>query len=388
MKLSLTPLLLRCQMLTLFGIVLAQAFGQSRIASLLFTLTFPLTLGLWLSRAFTGISRENLLSALTVVAALGCTAGNALLTGTAVSLGYFRKVIMFSASLLYFGCLLDYVPAKGMVRWCFRWNTALALTFAALYLLRKPHMFLLHGRVSGYLTFRFTNPNLAAVFLGGVCMLEIIQVRAYSEKKQKIFHGLLGAVLAVFVWHTQARNAMLLLLLFTLGGSLERLLQLPKGLAAFLVLLPLMFALGYLLFLDAPPLQALLGFWDREGKGLDSRQGIWLFAWEGFRHSPLLGAYSQISGGTGSSQMHNSHVDVLASYGIFVFALFCRFLYGLLRRPSQSGWPMLCRVAFGALLLSGIGEAMLFSGGMGIYLLPGILLMLANFDAYENSLLQ
>jgi len=37
------------------------------------------------------------------------------------------------------------------------------------------------------------------------------------------------------------------------------------------------------------------------------------------------------------------------------------------------------------MLLSGLGEAILFSGGMGIYLYAGIFRVLANFDFEEKG---
>ncbi len=391
MKLSVLPLLIRCQLLALLGIVTAQALGAAGISSLLFAMTFLLTCGIWLVRARSGISPLGVLGAITVLAAVACTAGNALLTETAVSPSYFRKVIMFSITILLFGSLEDYCPRKELVCWIRNWNALLAMVFVGLYLIRNPQMHLLNGRVSVYLTFRFTNPNLAAVFLSGVCMLELIGASGSKGKGCKGLHLLLAGAMAFFVWETRARNAQLILLAFALEALLwSRKRRLPGIAAAGICLLPMLFAAGYLLLIDLPIIQEQFRFLVGEGKGLNSRQGIWQFAWNAVLQSPLLGAYSQISGGSGASQMHNSHLDVLASYGGGVFCLFCLFLYGLLEKGCPGNRAMLCRLAFAALLLSGMGEAMLFSGGMGIYILPGMTLMLANddFEAYEDSVFQ
>ena len=37
-------------------------------------------------------------------------------------------------------------------------------------------------------------------------------------------------------------------------------------------------------------------------------------------------------------------------------------------------------MGFSVLLLTGMGEAMLFSGGLGVYIFAGVLRMLANYD--------
>lgn len=58
-----------------------------------------------------------------------------------------------------------------------------------------------------------------------------------------------------------------------------------------------------------------------EGKGIDSREKIWARAFAAFGNSPIFGAYSEIRGENGAYQMHNSHVDVLVSYGVLPFVI-------------------------------------------------------------------
>ena len=393
MKRPLMENLLRWQFFVLGMLMIFQCLGRPDLASGCFTATFLLTLGIWLACAVSGLHRLNILAMLLVLGALGAVAVNALLTETVVTPSYWKKGIMFSATVLLFGSLWCYVPEKGLVRFLFRWSSGMTLFFLGMYLLDKPRMFQLQGRQSGYLTFCFTSPNLTAVFLSALCMVEMIRLTAARERKGRFFHLVLTAVLVWFVWQTRARNALLMLgCFFLLAVFLRNRSTIPKTLAALLAGSPMVFAITYLLVIDWPWVKQLFSFLTGEGKGLDSRNLIWRFAWDAFCASPLVGAYSQISGESGMSQMHNSHVDVLASYGLPVFSLFCVFLYRLLARaPGKSGkGQCLCRLAFGALLLSGLGEAMLFSGGMGIYLLPGMLLMLANFDfeRYEDSVFQ
>ena len=47
---------------------------------------------------------------------------------------------------------------------------------------------------------------------------------------------------------------------------------------------------------------------------------------------------------------------------------------------SNGRIQFICQMGFAALLMSGIGEAMVFSGGQGIYIFCGVILMLANYD--------
>lgn len=382
MKLCADRLLIRLQCLTLAGIIVMQALGKEAVASRLFTLTFVFTFALWLVRLAGGLSKQSLLAIMLLIASGISVSANALLSGTVVSFSYMKKLIMFWSTLVCFAAVCEYRPTEKDIRFVFQWNAFLACFLTAMYFAGKPQMYLLGGRVSAYLTFRFTNPNLAGVFLAAICMIEAIHAAAAEKYRTKLSHFLLAGMMAFFAFQTQSRNAQLLLLFFFLFFTGKR-SQMNGRMAAWIVMLPFLFALGYLLLVYTPAAQMLFSFLIGEGKDLDSRVKIWQFALNAFSASPFFGAYSEISGGTGTSQMHNSHLDILASYGAPVFGLFCVFLVSVLRDNGarKTGClSSLCRIGFSALLLSGIGEAMLFSGGMGIYLFAGVLRMLANSD--------
>lgn len=387
MKMHIEALLVRLQVLTLGGIVAAQALGKPSLASLLFTLTFFLSFGLWLAMAIGKLSNGDLLAVFLLAASCLSVTVNALLTATVVSFSYFKKLIIFWTTILLFSAMGKYQTEAADVRFVFRWNTILVVFLIGMYFLRRDQMYQLNGIVTIYLTFGFTNPNLVAVFLSAACMIERIHGAAVSGKMEKLLHGVLAGFLIFFVWETRARNAQLLLMAFLLARFVLSLFpkwmpEMKGWFAGLIAVLPLVFAVGYLGLIRIPSVQRLFSFWIGEGKGLDSRVEIWTFALRSFVSSPLTGAYSEISGGTGASQMHNSHLDILASYGAPVCILTCAFLFLMLygKRQQSGRVHFLCQMGFAALLMSGIGEAMLFSGGMGIHLFGGVLLMLMNFD--------
>ena len=114
---------------------------------------------------------------------------------------------------------------------------------------------------------------------------------------------------------------------------------------------------------------------------LDSRVAIWRNAFEKLNHSPFIGDYSGISDGTGVSQLHNTHVDIAVSYGTCILVLVCVFLCkifyqsGKVYKEKQNYiyiWGFACAI------MLGVGEAALFAGGMAIYVLAGILLLLSK----------
>ena len=79
--------------------------------------------------------------------------------------------------------------------------------------------------------------------------------------------------------------------------------------------------------------------------------------------------------------MHNSHINVLVSYGLIVFVLVMIFLFVVLSRSIKNGRGnkgALSVWAFIVCLILGSGEAILFSGGLSFYLLVGQFLLLSN----------
>lgn len=393
MKLHLDQLLIRMLMLCLVGIVALQTLGYAGFASVLFTMTFVLTAALWLCAAAVGIGKCNQLVIWILLLSAGAVCWNALLTGTLVSGSYFKKLILFWTAVLCFGAVADWAPSRRTVCFVFRCNTILAIFLVGVYLLRTEQMYQINQIVTIYLTFGFTNPNLAAAFLSAICTMELIRWKTLGKSAGRFLHLLLGGILVFFVFETRARNAQMMLSVFLVVVSLLNLFPrwrpyFGKWLAVLLSWLPLLFAVAYLLLIYVPAVQRTFSFLAGEGKGLDSRLVIWKFAVESVARSPLTGAYSQISGGTGASQMHNTHLDILASYGAPVLVLTCRLLAALLYGDGRTGRnAFLCRVGFGAMLLSGMGEAMLFSGGMGICLYAGMLLMLTRFPFEEEEAL-
>lgn len=319
MRLRKDTLLIDLQMTALAGIVVFQALGMAAIAGSLFTVTFFLTAFLWLQRVKKQIRGKDCLVLLIMGLSGISVCADAILTDTVVAFSYFKKLIMFWTTLLYFCAVSEYRTEPRDARFLFRWNSFVALFLILVFVIQKDQMHTIHGIVTIYLTFGFTNPNLAAGFLSAVCMIEVIHA-AVSRNKESLLHLLLAEVLVVFVFLTRARNAQLVLALFLAGAFLSLFLSEEKcilsgWMAVLVVWFPFLFALGYLLLVSTPWVKTAFSFLVGEGKGLDSRVGIWTFALKTFGESPLFGAYSQISGGTGASQMHNSHLDILASYG-------------------------------------------------------------------------
>lgn len=379
-------LLLKTLFLAVAGIVVFQTLGYSSLSSMLFLATFPLTGLLWLRSVRKSLTGPDLLMVLTAALALVNMLLNAGANNANMVFPYIKKLIMFVMSLLFLQTAYRLRIGQDMVRFLELVVDGLTLFLIAMYFLQGSRMYVQGGRVSKYLTFCFSNPNLTGLFLACLYMLKLHRLFSPERCFRKLLHIVMAGLMIVFILLTQSRNALLIALLFTaLCGWLvfrgRKNMRIGKGTAAVIATFPAIFALGYMLLINTPVIQTAFSFLVDEGKTLTSRTRIWSFALENLRTSPLIGAYYEISGGSGTSQMHNTHMDIACSYGIPVLVMVCFLLGQYLHqhgRRYQDKEKFLYIWGFAGAVLLGIGEASLFSGGQGIYIFVGAFLLLAN----------
>lgn len=380
--------LLRLDYLMGAAIVVTQLFHIPALTSLFFYGTFFVSLTLWVCTLMEQVSALDLLAMIISFLAFTCVVTNGIFSNAAFSFEYMKKYIMFCCSIIFFAAVMktkidEYTEYfLGWLFWC------VGGILCVMYVAQNAQMHILNGQYTNYLTFRFTNPNMTALFL--VCMSLFLVVVGVGKKRivTKLLFFLMAGVEFIFLYQTLSRNALLavgvflvfLLVLFLLQKK-DRIIVIPQGILALCAVFPMIFAELYLQVVYNPTIMRALSFIVEEGKKLDSRVRIWKEAFGHFRNSPLLGAYYQISNGTGMSQLHNTHIDILTSYGIIVFLLTCIFLWQLMvvvQKNNSHYMQVVALVGFIAALFLGLGEAALFSGGLGIYLYVGIFLVMAN----------
>lgn len=389
--------LLHILFLCVAGIIVTPLFGLGAVTSLLFAATFPLTGLLWLLGLKENRNRLDAMILL-IIALSGCVVLVDLkLHHGEFSIVYFKKFIMFGTTLLFLQgagkvqtdrCLAHFIQIP---------LDLITLLMLIMYVIKNEEMHMIAGVVSRYLTFGFSNPNLLGMFLVCMYLLTLSLLLQEGDRKQKLFRGVILVLQLWFLLKTQSRNGIMVAALFTaitavvffrekiqnrLGIKLA--LRFGKGTTAFVVLVPFAFAVVYMLVVDSDLIGRIFGFMASEGKQLDSRVKMWAPAFEAIEASPLLGSYFAISDGTGAGQMHNTHVDMAASYGIPVLVLVC-WLLGI--HIHQQGKEYADRIgflymaAFCCVILMGTFEAVLFSGGLGFYVFAVIFLPLSGSHA-------
>lgn len=394
MKINVENFIIRLLYMVAAGIVITQALGLKSLASLLFTGTFLLVLMLWFAVSQKRITKLNVMAIIIVVVAITNVLLNALFTGTILSFSYMKKVIMFSSTILFFVAASEadvHISNRVFIN---RMVNFVSCFLIIMYYLQSSSMHLFYGQVTNYLTFRFTNPNLTAMFLISMLFCKIINMLQEKRKAVRFLDFIIAAFLFKFMMETKSRNCMLVFAIFIMQMIVYY--RMPKIkifskkiYAKIMAVWPLIFAIVYMLVVQIPVISQIFSFMISEGKGITSRYRLWSSAFKFVYNSPIIGAYSQISMGTGESHMHNSHMEVMASYGVLVLIIVCVFLYTVIWnkiRSNSSAGNMLYNISFASVLLVGMGEAALFSGGIGVYLFVGMLLLFNNDKSLSGDI--
>ena len=312
--------LLRLDYLLGTAIIICQILYIRQMVSILFYLSFLVSIALWICTTTESLDGLDRLTIAIIMLALIHVAINAAITDAVFSFEYLKKYIMFCCSMVFLSAIRRISLDRGTFRFLEVLFLIVGIFMLFMFFFRNQQMHLLNGRYTRYLTFRFNNPNLTALFLA--CMTMFLEVAAFQERRipMKILLYAVAAAELVFLFLTKSRNALLAVGLFTIVAIWfllrRRRIAFRKGVLGLVAVFPILFSIAYLFFIDNADSVELLSFFAGEGKLLNSRSKVWKAAFQAFESSPVFGAYYQISGGTGLSQMHNTHVDILTSYGL------------------------------------------------------------------------
>lgn len=303
----------------------------------------------------------------------------------AFGLNYYKKVIMFSTFMFLVSfctevrhcrkILLNLLELLPVV-------TGFVFVVAYYYLGKKTF-----GR--GGLSLGFSNPNTAGMWLLHLILYGILFVLDSTKPKLRFLYIPVIVVMISMLELTRTRSCYIALVFFAIMVLLRVFhIKANKILCLIIIILPLVYAIIYLNIVDTDWFQAKFSFMASEGKPLDSRIGVWRGAFASIKEHFFLGDYSGISNGTGQSQLHNTHVDVLCSYGTIPFVLFLKLLYdrsAFTVENSDSFYKYVAFSAFCAVLIMGTFEAAMVAGSMGLNLLTVGLLVLANAEGLSDE---
>lgn len=384
--------LIRLDYLLAMLIILSQVLEYGSFTSPFFYMTFVVTVLLWICTAGEDFTRLDLFTLIIMVVTLIAVLVNGIAAGAAFSFSYLKKYIMFVCTLLFFAAAGRNGVDTRTRHMLVIMQLVTTLVMLGVYLTRTTSMYMFDGQVSSYLVFRFTNPQLTALFLACMIMFLILAVVQERLWFLKILSVAAIGINGFFLTETRCRTALIAVVVFLavlLERTLLRRVRAPiwKWVMAVSAMMPIIVVMCYMQMLSQTWFQNMFSFMTGEGKGLDSRYFIWSSALSLLREHPVFGAYYEASGGAGYSQMHNTHLDIAVSYGVLTMILVCIFLYIVMRRVQErphagmekrKSYRSVALIGFICVILLGSGEAAVFSGGLGIYIYAGVFLL--NFD--------
>lgn len=367
------------ELFLMVGICSFMMLQKSNIVSDLFHLTFiALLVGLLIQlRSKPWINELHVLAVLIIVLSFIHVAAQA----DTWALSYYNKLIIFSSSSLMIPFIAAIEINRRHVNWILGTNLCIAAIYPLMYFgLSDP------GYLGRLLTLHFSNPNLTAMFLLHSVLYCAIALYYFKKKLFRLIILALMLMLVYFIYLTEARSCYLSLAFFAvlvlLNVGLKKDVRFSRGISLLILLLPLILAIGYLFAAKSGLLERFFSFFALgAGKTLTSRVEIWSETLVDFIESPLLGDYYGISDGTGMSQMHNTHLDILASYGIAPFVMFMMLLHKGVTRIlplAVTNFSRMALFAFFTVILQGTFEAALVSGGVGLYIMSFGFLLLAK----------
>lgn len=365
-----------------FLIIWGNILAKTEFISFCFSLTFIILFSMWFVSIYQTRKINSLLILLIVFALMNVTinAGYTLLTLVSIP-EYIKKIIMMISTMLSFYILMLYKPNK-IIRNYVAWMPMLmgiSLIISYYFLGNTDSM-------AQAITLGFSNPNFTAMWL--IHLFLYGAYNTFSTKKIliKIFCLIYCLLIIQLLFLTMARaciGGFFAFILLVIWGFIKRSYKLSPIVLWAILLFPLAFMLIYMGATNYLTYTNTFDMVVSEGKSITSRVGVWTDALTSFKQAWWTGNYAGVSYGTGTSQMLNIHLDILASYGVLPFILFLGLLWQIVRyfnKQLSSFSNYLAFVSFLTIILTGTFEAGLVAGCMGLNFLTSGFLVLSNSE--------
>ena len=298
---------------------------------------------------------------------------------------YYTKFIMFSNTLVYLFVIAKIPFNEKNVKFIFVVNFVIVYIYILFYF-TEPAVY----NINEILTFHFSNSNLTGLWLLQSALYMFLSSYYFKKKFIKLLALFACGFMIFFIFESETRSciiALSLFYMFSLYFTFRKNKKINSFTLIFILLLPLIIVFIYFYLVKSGHI-SIFQFAESEGKPLTSRYKIWQYAFAWIKESPFLGSYYGISIGRGGYHMHNTHLDIIASYGIPIFILTIIYLYRILRKINKlckTRFQRMSELAFFTIIIMGFGESALFSGSMGMHILSCSFLYLARCDECKNN---
>lgn len=377
--------------LLVLGIAFFTMSKDSAVVSNLITLTFPYVLFIFARQYNRGTIPQTYNAIL--LASFVLVFVNISISGPG-GFDYYKKAIMYIAALAWFICCNSIRVSKRTVYYFFGINLLLIFLYLNFY---RHGLEFFEGQL--LLTLNFSNPNLTGMFLLHSLLYIGIFIVCIKDITKRKFNRILLLLISIplfcnvlgLLMMTGSRSSLMSLMFFGFLLVLDMLCRkrfwLKKWALILLAAFPFIFVFIYITYAGTIGDTVSFGM-ESAGKSNTSRNHVWLPIIENIWHYFVIGDYYGISGGSGVSQLHNTHLDVYASYGIVPLLLYIYLLYKLMYNASSRSHSFIQRsglYAFISVLVLCSFEASLVAGSAGLFLLTGGFLMITNLNNHKSS---
>lgn len=232
------------------------------------------------------------------------------------------------------------------------------------------------------LTMHFSSSNLTGMYLAQACLYSLLGFVLTKRKLNKLLLVVLFGFDFYFLFLSGARNSMIAVLMVIVAlvfMIIKRRSQINHAVCWIVAIIPLAFAIAYLVFIDTIVARGTLDFIVEEGKPISSRVCIWSNVFQTLKGIHwLTGDFAKLRG-----NLHNTHITILGSYGVIGVFMLISYLTKVMKKTCafvSSPKQAVCVIAFFGTIFMGNGEAALFYGSLGMYAIACSYLILARYD--------
>lgn len=366
------------------GIIFFTCTERPSLTSLAFTGSFIVLLiqtivYLFLQKKFNAI--DGIMFVIILLSLVNVIAST-LIDGIYITFNYMKEYLIFLATILFFRLVENIRISRKMCTIIFFVQMLICAIYIYTYYFR-PQEYVEYS-FNG-LSLNFSNPNLTAMFLLQSALYMVLGVFYFEKIILKAFCLIFCIVMLKYILETECRNALISFALF-LGIFFLCFFKIDFKFSKLFIFLvnsaPIIFVPVYLIYIELIVEKGWFSFLAAEGKNLDSRVKIWKRAFEVLGDFTFIGNYADAAG-----NVHNSHMVLLCSYGIIILILVILFNCLIVHRISSkvtTKFQVFALAAFFSVIFMGFGEGALYSGGVGIYILCGTFLILANSN-FDND---
>lgn len=301
-----------------------------------------------------------------------------------LTVGYWNSLLVFVSTLVIFYIYSEQTVKKSTLRIALVINLLIATATIIVFLFSpKAYYLLVNGGTKvnySYMTLNWNNPNSTGILLVFIFLNLFMNICVFDDIKIRLGTTVYLAVIFLMITKTLSRNAQFAALAFLAMALFVviffRKRRIYNWLCALVILVPLIFALFYLLMSKTDFLQSVFGVFSKASKGVGSRINVWTMAIERFGSNWLFGAYY-------NNHTENELLSVLSTYGGPALVLCCAYFFSLILKINKKGNSVVNKVgiiAFLAYLLSGFADGYyLTTGSAGTFILCAAIIAIASF---------